>query len=544
VGRTIDFRPLLHGDKITSGTLCWPQRRVPSQLTVATMANNRKPRVLVFIVAYNAEKTIREVVLRIPAELRDTYEVDVLIIDDSSADATFERGHAVSRDPSLPFPIVVLFNPRNQGYGGNQKLGYHYALEHGYDFVALIHGDGQYAPECLPELLEPLRKGEAAAVFGSRMLTPSGARRGGMPLYKFVGNKILTWIENRLLRTNLSEFHSGYRIYSTKALGAIPFDRNSKDFHFDTEIIIQLVIAGLPIVELPIPTYYGDEICYVNGTQYAFNVVAAALKARLQSAGLFYDRKFDCAPPDIQPYIPKFTFTSPHSLAFERIRPGTRVLDVGCAGGYLGAYLMQRKQCEVDGIDSFPVTDSSLSSFRLHDLNAGLPGLDFERYNYVLMLDVIEHLAKPEMFLEQLRRALSLKPSVDVFLSTANIGFLVTRFMLLIGQFNYGRRGILDLTHTRLFTFGSFERAVKQAGFDIVERVGVPGPMPLALGDNFVSRMLMKVNQLFIPISRGLFSYQIFLRVRPQPSLELLLRTAEEQSARRVEEIEAMSTRS
>src|ERR1700732_1434892 len=260
------------------------------------MANNQKPRVLIFIVAYNAERTIREVVLRIPVTLQDTYEVDVLIIDDSSADATFEQGHAVSREPSLPFPIVVLFNPRNQGYGGNQKLGYHYAMKRGYDFVALIHGDGQYAPECLPELLEPLRKGEAAAVFGSRMLTPSGARGGGMPLYKFVGNKILTWIENKLLRTSLSEFHSGYRIYSTEALAAIPFDRNSNDFHFDTEIIIQLVAARRTIAELPIPTFCGDEICYVNGLKYARNVVIAALKARLQTVGLFYDRKFDCAP--------------------------------------------------------------------------------------------------------------------------------------------------------------------------------------------------------------------------------------------------------
>lgn len=503
--------------------------------------NSRKPRVLVFIVAYNAEKTIRDVVLRIPVELQNTYDIDILIIDDSSADSTFEKGHAVSQDPSLPFPLVVLFNPRNQGYGGNQKLGYHYAIERGYDFVALIHGDGQYAPECLPGLLEPLRTGEAAAVFGSRMMTPSGARRGGMPLYKLAGNKILTWIENRLLGTSLSEFHSGYRLYSTRALAAIPFDRNSPDFHFDTEIIIQLVIAGLPIRELPIPTYYGDEICYVNGMKYAFNVVGAAIKARLQSAGLFYDRKFDCAPTYTLPYVPKFNYASPHTLAFERIRPGARVLDIGCAGGYLGAYLMERKQCQVDGIDSFPMTtDASLSVFYLHDLNAGLPALRYEQYDYVLMLDVIEHLAKPELFLEQLRSALSLKPSVDVFLSTANIGYLVTRFMLLIGQFNYGKRGILDLTHTRLFTFGSFERAVKQAGFDIVERVGVPGPIPLALGDNFLSRALMKINQVLIHISRGLFSYQMFLRVRPQPSLELLLRTAVEHSKKRVEALETV----
>jgi glycosyltransferase involved in cell wall biosynthesis len=509
----------------------------PTPDMLARVANTGKPRVLVFIVAYNAEKTIRKVVLRIPAALQNTYEVDVLIIDDSSADATFEKGYDVSKDPSLPFPVVVLFNPRNQGYGGNQKLGYHYALAHGYDFVALIHGDGQYAPECLPELLEPLRKGEAAAVFGSRMLTPAGARRGGMPLYKFVGNRILTWIENRLLRTSLSEFHSGYRIYSTKALASIPFDRNSRDFHFDTEIIIQFVIAGLTIRELPIPTYYGDEICYVNGMKYAFNVVVAAVKARLQSAGLFYDRKFDCAPPNVLPYVPKFNYMSPHALAFERVRPGTRVLDVGCAGGYLGEHLMRHKRCHVDGIDSFPLMDASLSSFLLYDLNNGMPALEYERYDYVLMLDVIEHLAKPEWFLEQLRTALSLKPSVEVILSTANIGFAVTRFMLLIGQFNYGKRGILDLTHTRLFTFSSFERAVRQAGFDIIERMGVPGPIPLALGDNFLSRMLMKINQLLIHISRGMFSYQIYLRVKPQPSLRHLLKTAEEQSRKRAEAI-------
>lgn len=509
------------------------------------MSEGTKPRVLVFIVAYNAEKTIREVVFRIPAGLLGAYEVDVLIIDDSSRDATFEKGHSVSKDPALPFPVTVLFNPKNQGYGGNQKLGYHYALEQGYDFVALIHGDGQYAPECLPELLEPLRKGEAAAVFGSRMLTPSGARQGGMPLYKFVGNRILTWLENRLLRANLSEFHSGYRIYSTRALASIPFDRNANDFHFDTEIIIQFLIAGLPIKELPIPTYYGDEICYVNGVSYAFNVVMAALKARLQEAGLFYDRKFDCAPGGTLPYVSKFSYTSPHSLAFERVRPGSRVLDVGCAGGYMGAYLAQQKQCRVDGIDAFPIVQPGFESFHLHDLNFGLPSLEFDQYNYVLMLDVIEHLARPEAFLEQLRTALSMNPATEVMISTANIGFLVTRFMLLIGQFNYGRRGILDLTHTRLFTFGSFERAVKQAGFDIIERRGVPAPAPLALGDNFVSRAILKINSFLLRLSRGLFSYQIFLRIKPQPTLEFLLKTAREHSGVRAHAIEtAQSTAS
>jgi glycosyltransferase involved in cell wall biosynthesis len=503
------------------------------------MANTRKPRVLVFIVAYNAEKTIRDVVFRIPLSLQDTYDVDVLIIDDSSRDTTFEKGHEVSLDASVPFKVLNLFNPVNQGYGGNQKLGYHYAIEQGYDFVAMVHGDGQYAPECLPQLLEPLRTGEADAVFGSRMLTPSGARQGGMPLYKRFGNRVLTFIENKLLHTGLSEFHSGYRIYSTRALTAIPFDRNSKDFHFDTEIIIQLVIAGQKITELPIPTHYGDEVCHVNGMKYAKDVVTAALKARLQAAGLFYDRKFGCAASNALPYVPKFNYTSPHTLAFERIRPNTRVLDIGCAGGYMGEYLIEQKGCQVDGIDAFPLTGGHISNFVLHDLNEGLPALRVEDYDYALMLDVIEHLAKPEAFLEELRFTLANKPGLDLFISTANIGYVVTRLMLLLGQFNYGKRGILDMTHTRLYTFRSFERALEQAGFDLIERVGVPGPFPLALGSNALSRFLMAANKFLIRISRGLFSYQMFLRVRPQPSLAVLLRTAQDQSKKRIEAIEA-----
>jgi len=101
------------------------------------------------------------------------------------------------------------------------------------------------------------------------MLTPGGARRGGMPRYKFIGNKILSWLQNRLLGTRLSEFHSGYRVYSVAPLKAIPFDLNANVFHFDTEIIVQLVLAKQRLLEVPIPTYYGDEICHVNGLRYA-----------------------------------------------------------------------------------------------------------------------------------------------------------------------------------------------------------------------------------------------------------------------------------
>lgn len=219
-----------------------------------------RPRLLIFIVAFNAERTLEGVLNRIPAALAGDYEVEVLVIHDASGDRTFDCGRDVRRDQALGFPLHVLINPVNQGYGGNQKIGFHFALKEDFDFVALLHGDGQYAPECLPAMVRPLAEGEADAVLGSRMMTRRSARRGGMPLYKFLGNKTVTSMQNRLLRANLSEFHSGYRVYSTEALRRIPFDLNTNDFHFDTEIIIQLMIAGLRIKELPIPTYYGDEM--------------------------------------------------------------------------------------------------------------------------------------------------------------------------------------------------------------------------------------------------------------------------------------------
>jgi glycosyltransferase involved in cell wall biosynthesis/2-polyprenyl-3-methyl-5-hydroxy-6-metoxy-1,4-benzoquinol methylase len=490
-----------------------------------------KPRALVLIVAYNAETTICQVVRRIPAELSETYDIEILIIDDASQDSTFALSHRASKAGQSPFPIRVLFNPENQGYGGNQKIGYQYAIEKGYDFVALLHGNGQYAPECLPMLLEPLRKGEAAAAFGSRMLTPKGALHGGMPLYKLVGNKILTWIENKLLHAHLSEFHSGYRVYSIRALEAIPFERNSNGFSFDTEIIIQLLIAGRPIVELPIPTYYGDEIRHINGIKYAAHVAGAALKARLQELSLFYDRRFDCAPPETySPYTLKLGYTSPHTLARDRIRAGCKVLDLGCAGGYMGRVLKTQKGCFVSGVDVTAVPEGCLDEFRFHDLNVGVPPIRADRYDSVLMLDVIEHLKAPEAFLEQLRHALGPNPSIEVLISTGNVGCFITRAMLLLGQFNYGKRGILDHTHTRLFTFASLRRALVQAGFEILETKGVPTPFPLAIGENAVSRALVAANRLLIRLSRGLFAYQIFMRVKPRPSLESLLNIARQQS--------------
>jgi glycosyltransferase involved in cell wall biosynthesis len=503
-------------------------------MMTSTLPPTRRCKLLIFIVAYHAETTIIGVFKRIPAELTTQYDVEVLIIDDASADKTFEVAQAFKETGVFPFKLRVLFNPVNQGYGGNQKIGYHYAIENGFDYVALLHGDGQYAPECMPELVAPLHEGLADAVFGSRMMTRGAARKGGMPLYKFVGNRILSGVENKLLRSNLSEFHSGYRVYSVKALARVPFDLNTNDFHFDTEIIIQFLTAGLRIRELPIPTYYGNEICRVNGMKYALAVCIAALKARAQELGVLYTLNFDCKPSGNEQYRPKLDYQSPHSEVLKKVKRGSRVLDLGCAGGYVAQHLRQNLDCEVTGVDFFPLPNGVvLDEFIQHDLNAGLPDVDFRKFDYVLLLDVIEHLAAPEAFVASLYQALGVSSRTKLIVSSANIGFIVPRLMLACGQFNYGKRGILDMTHTRLFTFATLRRLFVQRGFVVDDTVGIPGPFPLALGSNWFSRSLVAVNQFFIRISKGIFAYQAFFVMHARPSLAFLLAHAESESAER-----------
>jgi len=355
-----------------------------------------------------------------------------------------------------------------------------------------------------------------------------------MPLYKFVGNRILTVIQNRLLRSSLSEFHSGYRIYSTAALQRIPFHLNDNAFHFDTEIIIQLLLSRQRIVELPIPTYYGDEICRVNGIKYAKDVLVASLEARAQELSLFYDRKFDCRPgPANAHYEPRLGFPSTHTMALERIPPGTRVLDIGCAGGHFGQALRERG-CHTAGIDICPLAPGvTLDSFQLHDLNDDAFPADLARVDYVVMLDVIEHLQSPERFLDTFLAAAARNPKLRLIATTGNVGFVAVRLMLLLGQFNYGKRGILDRTHTRLYTFATFRRLFESSGFTVLELRGVPAPFPLATGDGHLTRILTAVNRLLISVSRTLFSYQILAVVQPRPALAHLLESAAHASGQR-----------
>ncbi len=488
----------------------------------ATLPTTSRERVLIFVVAYEAESTLKDVLDRIPRTVLEKFDVEVLVVDDASTDRTTEIGREYSvAHPEMP--LTVLRNRYNQGYGGNQKVGYVYAAANSFDYVALIHGDGQYAPEELGNLLQPLVDGEADAVFGSRMLTRGGALRGGMPLYKYVGNRILTTIQNALLRRDLSEYHSGYRVYRVAVLEEIHYRLNTNDFHFDTQIILQLMNNGARIVEVPIPTYYGDEISRVNGIRYAWDVVKDTASNFFHRLGFWQQRRFDPAVRKESQYRSKLGFTSPHSLAVALVESGSSVIDLGAGPGDIAQALVD-KGCDVTVVDIHePERDVPGVHVILQDLNDPFT-FNVAEYDTILLLDVIEHLVDPEDFLARLRAQFDHR-SIRLVLSTPNIAFIAQRLSLMFGQFNYGESGILDRTHTRLFTFRSIRHLVRDAGFRIKMVRGVPAPIPLVIGGS-AGRFLLGLNSLLIRLSRTLFSFQIMIIAESTPGVDFLVADA------------------
>ncbi len=281
------------------------------------------------------------------------------------------------------------------------------AIDEGLDIIVMLHGDGQYAPECLPEIVAPLERGEADAVMGSRMMEPGAARRGGMPLYKYVGNRILTRFENRVLGTSLSEFHSGYRAYSVDALKAIPFERNSDGFNFDTQIIIQLVDAGKRIVEVPIPTYYGDEICYVDGLKYAKDISSDVLRYRLGKMG-FDSGEFGGVGEEYG--LKQADSSHATILHWLEHRQPANLLDLGCSGGLLSERVraLGHKVTAVDVIEIDGVRDR-VDHFIKADLDQGIPeeARAAGPFDVVLCADILEHVRQPEQLLRHVREVLA-----------------------------------------------------------------------------------------------------------------------------------------
>ena len=236
--------------------------------------------------AYHAGRTLEATWRELPHDIVD----DVIVVDDASDDDTVSVARALG--------LEVILHPQNMGYGANQKTCYTEALARGADIVVMVHPDYQYDPRLVTPMAGMIAAGVYELVIGSRILG-GGALRGGMPLWKYVANRLLTLFENLLLGAKLSEYHSGYRAFSRTLLDALPWAENSDDFVFDNEILVQAVVGGFPVGEISVPTRYFPDASSINfprSVRYGLGVVGTAILAALARLGLYRHRLFGARP--------------------------------------------------------------------------------------------------------------------------------------------------------------------------------------------------------------------------------------------------------
>jgi len=475
-------------------------------------------RVAVLVVAYNAEKKLVDVLQRIP-QITNGIDLEVLVCDDASSDKTLEVGQQFVSE-SRRKNINVIRHEINLGYGGNQKFGYEWAIKNNFDAVVLLHGDGQYAPEMIEDFIRPILNKSTDVVLGSRMMTEGSALAGGMPFYKYAGNKILTRWQNFITGTELFEWHCGYRAYSVQSLKSINYLENSDGFDFDTQIILQMNSAGKRIIEVPIPTYYGDEICYVQGLKYARQVSIEVVKHRLKSMGFFASR---VTSPEYRFKHDEHSSHGKIKKVIENMQLGS-VLDVGCAGGEISDFAAQIGHKVVAVDINQPQNRLTNAIFVQHDLDKGLPLIIDDNFDLIVCADVLEHLRTPDTLLYELQERLT--SSGKIIASIPNFGNWYPRTRVLLGKFDYDARGILDQTHLRFFTRKSFTRLANTAGYDVTKiwTTGIPfevmlrGAPKRRISWRTLLLVLAKIDRGLCRLRANLFAYQFIFELTPKTS--------------------------
>jgi glycosyltransferase involved in cell wall biosynthesis len=476
------------------------------------MKNGKKIGILV--VAYNAVSTLTKVLDRIPAGVYEEID-EIAVFDDASKDDTYTLSVGYKKLKNLD-KLHIYNNEKNLGYGGNQKRGFKYFIEKNFDVVVLLHGDGQYAPEVLSAMYTPITEGKADAVLGSRMMKQyGGALKGGMPFYKYMGNKVLSTYQNFTLKMKLTEFHSGYRAYSIAGLRKVNLDNCTDDFHFDTQIIIKLNHHNQKIIEVPIPTFYGEEICYVNGMKYAKDIFRTTRDYKKTVKGKKKDASY------LEYYVRYPVKLYPFSSHYEILKilnakENLSILEIGYGDGLLLKNLKTKNEVVCFGMnDPVKGAQETYTGYFKSDLHEGLPDFpeQYKKYDYILLLDIIEHLLNYQDVIGNASKYL--KPGGTIIMSIPNFVNIYVRMNILFGRITYEERGLFDKNHLRIFNLKNARRLIGKFDYEIEKTYYTPIPVIEVLPKFLKKNLGMFLNFiLFLKarILKRLFTYQyIFL---------------------------------
>ncbi len=468
-------------------------------------------RTLICIHAHEAAAQIESALSQVPASLFGRCDVHFMIVDDASTDAGAQTAARWLRDHNVA-NAEVFRNRFPQGYGGCRKLFGRYGLNAGYKFIITMSAGQPRAAGTLESLIELRQQTGADVIVGS--LPASGCRKDG--------RRVMTYLLNKLTGLDLAEYPSGYQGCSARFLQAVPFEICANDCRYDTQILLQAHYVNAKIIELPISASANDEVCHIN----SLNLLREILHYRLHRMGVLCSLKYRNL--DNTRYSDKtHTLYSSHQLALADVRKisPARVLDIGCGPGYV-ALECEKMGATVTGIDTHHPLPGMMTHFAEADLNVGCLPVDPFGFDVVLMLDVLEHLQDPEQFLLRLRNRaetpLSPEHGVRMIITTPNVAFLPVRLNLFFGRFNYAERGILDITHTRLFTRNSLKRMLQDCGYEIETISAVGAPFAAVIGGR-TGHCLQFCAQALARIMPTLFAFQFLVRCSPKPAIQHIL---------------------
>lgn len=466
----------------------------------------------------------------IPSPLLEDEHIDFVLLDRSLDGKCSQLASQWVTKQKLS-SWTLLHNPVAHGYGGNQKLGFRLALNREYDFVIHFLADGRYAPADLQRFVNEIRSQPSDVLLGDRLNDPMQVKRS-MPLYRRFANKILAWYQNRCAHSHLNDFHCALRGYSTRFLNTVPFEVNTNDLHFDSHLLLQAHCIQANIRQIPVQYMHDKGTPYRAGIGYAWNVFKSATQYRMHQMGMLCSLSYR----DLRPtkYQDKTTdFKSSHQLALKLVRnlKPQSITDIGCGPGYVAKHCKDTG-IRVTGLDMYPPLEGTMDAYHKVVLESDPLPVDPFDSDAVLMLDIIEHLANPEAFLIGMRNdSVHLHQSSrekTLILSTPNIAFIMPRLNLLFGRFNYAERGILDITHKRLFTRSSLRHCLETCGYQ-VEKMHPVGLAFEVVFKGVLGKVLARLSWFAACILPTLFAAQFLVICHPSPGLKQILQDSHRQ---------------